>query len=273
MGYNSFFALIGMLTNGNYSIGGYIRSLIPVNYFLWLYVAVYLLSPWINNIFEHTSEKNALFMLKLMFVIFSLYPSIYDLYSGMTGTVINGISTVSSTDGGAGYTFVNFIFMYSIGAYIGRYDIGIERRKCTYGYIICSAIIYACTHITMNTLFYSNPFVILAAVFLVLVFQKSDMKSSKIKIILSGLTFQVFIVHVLLYDIWKICRIERLLTGNLLLAIVGFIFAVAMIYICSIGVAICGKVIVYPISSFMEKNIKFSYEIQGEKESNDTRDY
>lgn len=273
IGYNSFFCLVRMVINREFSVGIYVRSLIPVNYFLWIYVAVYLLSPWINIIFENTSKKNLIFLLLMMFGVFSIYPSILDLYSGMTGTTINGISTISATDSGAGYTFVNFIFMYSIGAYFRKYNPRIERYKCMFGYIISSIIIYMTIHITMNGLYYSNTIVILAAVFLFLVFLKSNVTSSNNITMLSELTFQVFVIHGCMYDIWKIFNVEKLLTGNLALTIVGFFASVIMMYVCSVGVAMCGKIIVYPACGILKKYIRFSYEIQGEKEINEAGTY
>ena len=111
-------------------------------------------------------------MFFVMFGLFSVYPSVVDLYSGMTGTTINGISTISASDSEAGYTFVNFAFMYCIGVYIRKYDLNIKKYKCILGYIISSGAIYAIIHLTMNGLYYSNPLVILSAFFCFLCLRK-----------------------------------------------------------------------------------------------------
>ena len=263
MGYNSFFCLAEMLLNKKFSVGLYVHSLIPINYFVWLYAAVYLLSPWLNIVFEYTSKKYGAIMFFVMFGLFSVYPSVVDLYSGMTGTTINGISTISASDSEAGYTFVNFAFMYCIGVYIRKYDLNIKKYKCILGYIISSGAIYAIIHLTMNGLYYSNPLVILSAFFLFLVFEKSKVSSNRITLTLSGMVFPVFVIHSCMYGIWKAFNLRKMLTGNFLMTIGVFVFFILLMYFCSVSVALLGKMVVYPVSSILKKHIRFSYEIQG----------
>lgn len=254
-----------MFITNEFSIKRFLHSLIPINYFVWIYIAVYLLSPWINIIFESISKKHAASLLLLMFVIFSVYPSIVDIYSGISGTTISGISTISSTDSGAGYTFVNFVFMYCIGAYVRKFGINLKKYQCIIGYLIVTFGILLIINFTMNGLYYSNPLVILSALFLFLVFEKSKLPSCKVTTILSSCTFSIFIIHCQMYFIWKAINVEKMLTQNLLLSIGAFIVSVLIMYICSAGVALLGKVIVYPGYCIMKKYIKFSYKVQRDK--------
>lgn len=265
MGYNSFFCLEEMILNKELSVRAYVHSLIPINYFVWLYAAVYLLSPWFNIVFEYTSKKDGAILLLVMFGLFSAYPSVVDLYSGVTGTTINSISTISSSDSGAGYTFVNFAFMYCIGAYIRKYDLSIKKHHCVLGYIISSGAIYATIHLTINGLYYSNPFVILSALFLFLAFKKSKVQSNRITVTLAEQAFPVFIIHGCMYGLWKAFDLGKILTGSLATAIGAFVLFVSLMYFCSVGVALLGKTVTYPVRSILKRYIRFRYEIQGVK--------
>ena len=259
MGYNSFFSLMNMLYTGTFSIETYIRSLIPINYFVWLYCVVYLLSPWFNVIFENVERKKLELLLVLMFLLFSVYPSIVDTYTGIRGTVINGISTVSSSDNGAGYTLVNFIFMYCLGAYLRKYGLRISRVKKMIRYVICVLCTYMLMHLTMSAINYDNVFVVLSAVFLVSLFEELPLKEHKAVTMLSGLTFQVFIIHCSMYGIWEHMDIETFLSGSVFRVIFITVAAIAVMYGCSTMVALCGKMLVSPFVSMMKKMITGSY--------------
>ena len=200
MGTNSFLCIINMAIRNTWSLEKYVKSMIPINYFVWLYIAVYLISPFINIIFRNINKRNAKRMLIISGILFSVYPTFVDIYSGITGTVIQGINTISATDSGAGYTLVNFIFMYCIGAYIRLYNPKIKKRMKLVGYFISVMVIFTMSHYTMNSIFYCNTAVIVEAVFLFMIFQNLKIPNTKVITKFSGLTFYIYIIHVGLYD-------------------------------------------------------------------------
>ena len=267
MGYNSFFTLIKMISVGQFSLGIYIWSLIPINYFAWLYSVVYLLSPWINIMIKNVTKKHMQVLLILMLILFSVYPSIVDIYCGISGTVINGISTVSSTDSGSGYTLVNFIMMYCIGAYIQKYKCMIGHKKSMLGFVFCSICTFFLIHYTFNAIYYNNIAVVLSSVFLVLLFCEIKIKENIIVLTLSGLTFQVFVIHCCMYEIWeKKMGIKSILSGNIAAVIGGSFLAVIVMYGFSVGVALVGRFISKPATYVLGKFVKGYYNIQTERE-------
>jgi len=266
MGYNSFFTLIKMISVGQFSLGIYIRSLIPINYFAWLYSVVYLLSPWINIMIKNVTKKHMQVLLILMLILFSVYPSIVDIYCGISGTVINGISTVSSTDSGSGYTLVNFIMMYCIGAYIQKYKCMIGHKKSMLGFVFCSICTFFLIHYTFNAIYYNNIAVVLSSVFLVLLFCEIKIKENIIVLTLSGLTFQVFVIHCCMYEIWEKMDIKSILSGNIAAVIGGSFLAVIVMYGFSVGVALVGRFISKPATYVLGKFVKGAYNIQTERD-------
>ena len=58
MGYGVFFYLIKNILTHSVTIGGIVRSLIPINYFVWLYCGVYVISPWINKMINNLRKKD-----------------------------------------------------------------------------------------------------------------------------------------------------------------------------------------------------------------------
>ena len=240
-----------MMLTHNYSLSSVIHSLIPINYFVWLYCTVYLLSPWINLVVKNTTRKGMELLLLFMFALFSIYPTIVDIYSGISGTVINGISTISSTDSGAGYTLVHFIFMYCIGAYIGKYDYKFKQHLNILGYILSVVGTFFLIHYTFNSIYYCNTAVILSVFF-----KNLKIKEMKMLKMLADVTFPVFIIHSNLYELWEKMNIAAFLSGNIVNIIGGSIWAISVMYLVSVITALCGKEITKPAKSLLKKLYK-----------------
>ena len=83
MGYNSFFTLIKMISVGQFSLGIYIRSLIPINYFAWLYSVVYLLSPWINIMIKNVTKKH----MQVLLILCSKSKQLIRIYFSFSFTI------------------------------------------------------------------------------------------------------------------------------------------------------------------------------------------
>ena len=57
------YSLISMIKS-DFSIRGFVAAFIPVNYFVILYIVVFIISPYINLVFEHLdSNKRKLFVI------------------------------------------------------------------------------------------------------------------------------------------------------------------------------------------------------------------
>ena len=57
-------------------------------------------------------------MLVLILVLFTVWPTFFDLIQGVLGKELLGISTIGMYGSQYGYTIVNFVLMYIIGASI-----------------------------------------------------------------------------------------------------------------------------------------------------------
>lgn len=53
----------------------------------------------------------------LLGVLFLVYPMLVDLLKEISGNSFNGLSTIGAFGSQQGYTIVNFVVMYLIGAY------------------------------------------------------------------------------------------------------------------------------------------------------------
>lgn len=113
--------LLGVIIGSHdLTVHGLIISLIPVNYYVILYIALYWISPYINIVIDalnHNELKKCIF---LLLSIFSVYPTLVDFAQEIAGNEINGLSSVGMYGSQWGYSIVNFILMYIIGAYIRK---------------------------------------------------------------------------------------------------------------------------------------------------------
>lgn len=111
----------------------------------------------------------------IVLVLFSVYPTIVDVFVEVTGRLWNGVSTVGMYGSQWGYSIVNFILMYIIGAYL-RFE-GLEIKKWNMGKIIALWVIliftmtvwarindYTGYAVERSAWEYCNPLVIASAV-------------------------------------------------------------------------------------------------------------
>lgn len=185
------------------------QSLLPANYFVILYAALYIISPFINIILNKLTNRGlAIFILSLMGV-FSVYPTAVDILRQVTGNDLYGLSAISRIGSQAGFTVVNFIMMYCIGAFLRLYPI---KKLTLWNKLI--AILLNTAVITVWALLmpvpkgfglrsawsYCNPLVVLGAVLMFELFLDLRMKNSKVINELARASFTVFLLHSLFLD-------------------------------------------------------------------------
>lgn len=61
--YNILFYCMNSFLNSDFSCSVLIRTALPINYFIWLYCTVYMLSPWINLCLDQLNKKQFLLLL------------------------------------------------------------------------------------------------------------------------------------------------------------------------------------------------------------------
>ena len=200
------YTLISMI-KCNFSIRGLVGALIPANYFVILYIVVFIISPYINLIFVHLdSRKRKLFICTLI-LLFSVYPTIVDVLIEVTKHSFNGLSSIGVYGSQYGYSIVNFALCYCVGAYI-RFeseDISkVNTSKLIGGLLACviimtvwSALNDRIGYFTEKTAWeYCNPLVIVSAVCIFLLFKRINIKNSKLINSLAKGSFTVYLIHI-----------------------------------------------------------------------------
>lgn len=95
-----------------------VSSLIPDCYYAILFVALYLISPYINKLLNVLTRKERKIFILFMLGLFSFYTIGIDLFGEISGKDWVGLSSIGAWGSQSGFTIVNFILCYCIGAYL-----------------------------------------------------------------------------------------------------------------------------------------------------------
>lgn len=246
------YTLISMI-KCNFSIRGLVGALIPANYFVILYIVVFIISPYINLIFEHLdSRKRKLFICTLI-LLFSVYPTIVDVLIEVTKHSFNGLSSIGMYGSQYGYSIVNFALCYCVGAYIrfeSEYISKVNTSKLVVGLFACvsamtiwSVINDRIGYFTEKTAWeYCNPLVIMSAVSAFLLFKRIKIKNSNIVNSLAKGSFTVYLIHI---NLVTHVGVKFFVNNNIFILILHMALSSALIYF------VCW--IVYLIYSKLEK--------------------
>lgn len=211
--YSIIIALIFDITGlTNIDFLGFVKVFSPLEFpnlwFLVMYIALYLLAPYINILIEKLNQKEHRKLLILSFVMFSVIPTI----------------TYQNTFRNDGFTLIHFIFLYILGAYLKKYPISenihfknYSRKKklvifsslfiffgiVNYLFFFFSKsvlemhpgtfITYVCNAIKDTSYLYSNPLVVIGSVCYFLIFENFNFKSKIINYI-SNSVFAIYII-------------------------------------------------------------------------------
>ncbi len=176
---------------------GFFIAALPVNWFVIIYVALYLISPLINYSITMLLKKMNI-LLPIFLLVFSFYPTAIDVLSRVLDNPLLGLSTISINGSERGYSIVNFVVCYVIGAVIRE-----KRIEKKYSPIILVTLLIVSVIITTGWALnddytaweYCNPFVLLNAALLLLIFLKFTVKNNKIINKLASSSFTIYIIH------------------------------------------------------------------------------
>ena len=189
------------------------KSAIPNNYYVTLYLMLYFLSPYINIALHKLTDKQLGFLVMSCFVLLAVWPTVLDFKFLLTGTVRNGLYTISSNGSQYGYSLLNFSLMYLIGTYLRRKDNTGKIWVNLLGAAVCIGAIFVLQqYCSTAALSYCNPFVIMLAVFYFRLFKAMHFRSVLVNTLAKG-TFTVFLFHnVFLFRV----RIHEFVNRNIL---------------------------------------------------------
>lgn len=243
------FYVISIFVYGtNFSAKGALGCLLPQNYFVILYSVLYMLSPYINLLIEKLDKKYFTKLLVMLLGIFSVWTIVVDFLENIKGEALNGLSTVGMYGSQYGFSIVNFILIYFVGAYIRINKINLKKKTMInlsiliFIFLFVSSIIEHKIGLVHTTTWnYNNPFVILFATLIFLLFKDIRLKNKIINELARG-TFTCFLFHG--YFITKL-HIENVVNDSIFTLIIHQICVAIFLYLISY--------IVYKIYEFCSK--------------------
>lgn len=197
----SFYIAGIMLFDYQYSTEQLLERLLPCNYFVILYSALYVISPYINKLIDNLNKKQLRDCLVILLLIFSVWSMSVDVLENIKGTTILGLSSIGMYGSQDGYTIVNFILLYFVGAYIRTNNFCIKKKTIIRYLIIILMVMYAVSllehklHLPMITAWnYNNPLIIAVAALLVSLFTRIQFNSKTINELAKG-AFTCYLFH------------------------------------------------------------------------------
>lgn len=176
----------------------------PNDYFVVLFVTLYLISPYFNQLLRKLSKKEYRRLLLIMMCIFSIFTISVDVYGEVMGEKWFGLSPIGAWGSQQGFNIVNFILIYIFGGYLslfGEWD-NVSNRKAAFILVLSILIVFTwallncfISHQGLQSAWcYHNPFIILMSVSCFILFLKKDIRSKYVNI-LAKASFLCYIFH------------------------------------------------------------------------------
>lgn len=210
------YVLLCVVTTTTFSMSTMLQQMIPLSWYVAVYSALYLISPYLNKVIRGFTAAQFRVMLLILLAVFSVWPSALELITALTGFKLTSLSPMGTQGSGAGYTIVNFVLMYFLGAYLQIHGNQCENGKTIWksllAYGVCTVLLVLYSRIYFSgALSYCNPLVIAQSIALFKVFQSMKIKSKAINAAASC-SFGVYLLHIRFF---KYFHIERYVTGNI----------------------------------------------------------
>lgn len=223
----SYFVLLVLTGRVELTSSGIVFALLPQNWFVILYVTLYLCSPYLNLVIEHLAIKQYRNFVILLLILFSIYPTLVDVLGQWTSKEIKGMSTIGMYGSQYGYSIVQFFVMYFIGGYLARNPNFCSKRIFVYGIVNLSILVFwsyvdksAHAEGGLNAYEYCNPLVILESVILLISFLKIKLKNNCVND-LSRACFTMYLLHAFAYSFVDIKSIVNSSPVSMLFQIAG----------------------------------------------------
>ena len=252
--YKFIIALIMYITKlHNFTILEIIKILSPFeyqnNWFLIVYISMYIMSPYINILIERLSQKEHRKFLIILFVVFTIIPTI----------------TNQSTFANTGFSLIHFIYLYIVGSYLKKYPIkenlhfkNFNDNKKRFIFLMIfiflgtfnflmyefsahiktitssNTINYFADLLITNLFCYQNPLLIIQSIGYFLFFETLNFKN-KIINKMAALIFAVYIIHenpFIMKYMYKILGIATGATHSSIVIVRMFICTIIVMFSC-----------------------------------------
>ena len=191
------FYLLTVLVNGIsiFSVRTAMYALVPCNYYVVIYIALYFISPYINLALMRLGNRQWKQLICILLCLFSVFPIVIDVLQEVLGREFQGLNPIGLQGDQAGYTIVQFCLMYVVGAYLKKMEVQWSKIRALAVLAVCSILLLGwCKILPLNAWAYCNPIVILEAVAIFLLFQQIHIRSKWINRA-SKAVFTCFLSH------------------------------------------------------------------------------
>lgn len=244
-----------------------IFHLIPSNYFIILYIVVYILSPYINILIKSIDKMEFKRFVFVLLIIFSVYPTCIDLFSEITKRQYNGLSSIGLYGSQYGYSIANFFLCYIIGCYISKEKTTLKEIKIKklILFLVINVLIltgwsllneYTGYFVEKSALEYCNPLIISNAVIIIMIFMKIRINTNNI---INSLAKASFMVYLIQDTCIKRLEIEKFVNKNA--------FSMLLHMLCSICVIYVIGFFVFIIYNKLEDTINLTYIVRKQENS------
>ena len=129
------FTLMASAMQHSWSIKRLVGSLLPANYYVTFYVVLMLIVPFVNLLVDKMSRESLKRFLCVSLVMVSIYPTMVDVLEECLAKPFVGLNPISINGSIGGYTIINFILVYIVGACMRRFDFvdKVKNRLCMLG--------------------------------------------------------------------------------------------------------------------------------------------
>lgn len=230
--------LLGIMISGaKFSVRRFLFMLVPENYFVIFYTALYIISPYLNRVFNGFTKEQWKRFLIMIIMIFSVWTTFVDLSEEIMGRQWGALSTIAISGSNKGFNIVNFILLYFVGAYL-RFNDGFSivktRRRQLLAIAITVTLIFGWALAVENlervelrsSWVYHNTLVIWLAALVFMLFRSFEF-SSRIVNELAGGAFTCFLLH---GHLLGFMGIEKYSTGNIVIMLCHMAFVMVLCY-------------------------------------------
>lgn len=248
------FKFLSCFMCGVCDVKGLLYALMPINYYVILYITLMILAPFVNTMVNSLSDKGKWQLLVISNLLLCIYPTFVDIIQECAEKNLSGLSSIGLEGSGGGYTIVNFLLVYVTGACIRKLDI-VNKVREGICYIVLLVVIVAITlwHMILpdTAWMYSNPLVIFEAVIVFVVFAKMEFHNKVINAVAPA-SFTCYLINV---PVLKTIN-ELLEYGTVGPSIAGkMIVSVMVIYVVSVIIMLVWNCITKPIYHCIIKKI------------------
>ena len=152
------------------SLSTIITNLIPNNYFVILYCVLLCMAPFISKLFGVLCEKQRKYFVCSILIVFSFYTFMTDALEAISRTSFAGINSIGLYGDQQGYTIINFMLLFIVGAYLRITNVQYNLKNSIALYMVSTMLIFFAALVSVRYSFaqisynYNNPLVIFQAV-------------------------------------------------------------------------------------------------------------